>query len=738
MRVVFALILTLLAIFALTAVVLTRIGSTAGSSPPQPKFTPAAPVFAGRDACARCHEDQVALWRGSHHDLAMDVADEETVLGDFDDATLEHDGTMTTFLRRDGRFVVRTAGPDGAPAEYEVTHTFGVTPLQQYLVPFPGGRYQVLTVAWDTRHEDAGGQRWFDLYPDETIDHDDELHWTGLNQNWNFMCAECHSTNLEKGYDASADAYHTTWSEIDVSCEACHGPGSEHVRRADAGLAASGADSGLTIRLKDDDGGVWIFEPGSPTATRSVSRRSNLQVDACGRCHARRSVTRDDYVHGRPLLETHRPSLLVEPLYHADGQIREEVYVWGSFIQSRMHAAGVTCSDCHESHAATLRAPGNALCLQCHRPEVFDTPAHHFHAAGEPGSFCVDCHMPERTYMQVDPRRDHSLRVPRPDLSVRLGTPDACTMCHADRPASWAAAAVADWYGPERRAGPHYGEAIDAGRTGAPGAPERLARLAGDREHAGIVRATALDLLARYPGPAAIAAAAAAGDDADPLVRAAALTALRDVAPRDRLAVALPRLDDPVRGVRIEAARVLAGVPDDLLTADQRRSVAVGIEDYLAAERVNADRPESHLNAGVVLTDAGRHAEAEAEYRTALRLAPAFVEATVNLVDLYRVLGRDAEGERILRDAIARAPDAPVLEHVLGLLLVRAGRRDEALPALGRATALGPQIPRYAYVYAVALNETGRRAEAVAVIEEALRRHPGDGDLAGLRAELTR
>jgi Flp pilus assembly protein TadD len=675
----------------------------------------------------------------------MQPATSETVLGDFDDAEITAHGTTSTFFRRDDRFWVRTDGPDGALHEYAIDHVFGVTPLQQYLVAFPGGRYQVLPLCWDTRSETDGGQRWFHLYEAEeaagAIDHADPLHWTGIYQNWNYVCAECHSTDLRRNYDLAADRYDTTWAEIDVSCEACHGPGSRHVAWARA--AADGADTGayadlgLTVRLKDDDGGSWIMDPATGTAERSPARASHAQVEACARCHARRTPI-GEYEHGRPLLDTHRLSLLEERLYHADGQIRDEVYVYGSFLQSRMHRAGVTCSDCHDPHTGRVIAPGNVLCSQCHQPSRFDTPEHHFHDPDGAGASCVECHMPERTYMVVDPRRDHSIRVPRPDLSVALGTPNACNGCHDDRTAAWAAEAVVAWYGADRRREPHFGTALHAGRRGGPGADQALADLADDPEQPGIARATALTLLARSPSPRTASAVRRGLRDADPLVRAAAAGAMAMVPPEERADALVPLLDDPVKLVRLQAADVLADVPPASLAPDQREAVDRGVTEYVQAELASADRPEAHLNTGVMVARRGMLEAAESAYRAAIRLDPGRAEPYVNLADLYRMTGRDEDGERVLRDALDVVRDPAVVHHALGLVLVRRGETADAVVALGEAARLDPDDPRLSFVHAIALDSAGRRAEGLRVLEETLERHPYDRDTLVALATMNR
>ena len=475
-----------------------------GRSAPADSPRPAA-SYVGRATCASCHESEAALWSGSHHDLALQEPTEEAVLGDFDGATLTHFGTTATFFERDGRLFARTESAGGDLADFEIAYTLGAHPLQQYLVEFPGGRYQALGIAWDSRPLSEGGQRWFHLYPDAEIGPDDPLHWTQPAHNWNYMCAECHSTGLQKGYDPVAKVYETTWSEIDVSCEACHGPGSSHVAWAeetarDGGVPTPGADgSWLSAGLADPDRG-WAFGTAARVATRTAPLASNEEVETCAQCHARRAILEDGRVAGRPLMDTHEPSLLHEGLYYADGQILDEVYVYGSFAQSRMYRAGVTCSDCHDPHSLDLRATGNALCSRCHLASQYDAPSHHFHPAESPGAQCVECHMPERTYMVVDPRRDHSLGIPRPDLSQLVGSPTACNGCHTEESVEWAAQVLEGWFGSTAERRKHFGEAIHAGRIGGPGADTALVALALDGSEPAIARATALSLLSRYPG----------------------------------------------------------------------------------------------------------------------------------------------------------------------------------------------------------------------------------------------
>jgi tetratricopeptide (TPR) repeat protein len=686
----------------------------------------------GREACVRCHEKEDGLWRGSHHDLAMQRPDATTVLGNFENATFAYHGVTSTFFRKDGRFLVRTDGPDGKLHEYEIAYTFGVFPLQQYLIAFPGGRYQALNVCWDTRPAAEGGQRWFHLYPNENVDFRDVFHWTGPYQNWNFMCAECHSTNLQRGYHPEDDRYLTTFSEIDVSCEACHGPGSAHVSWGDAVKEgrAKGDDprNGMVVSLKDPaQKASWDFDMKRGIAARSVARTSWTELVTCARCHARRSVVSGDYAYGKPLLDTHRPALLDEALYYADGQIEDEVYEYGSFLQSRMYRAGVTCSDCHDPHSLKVRVAPDTTCSACHLQERFATPSHHFHKPGSKGASCVECHMPARKYMVVHARRDHGFKVPRPDLSLSMGTPNACTRCHADHPVKWAADTAAKWW-PGLAKRRQFAEALDAGRRSLPGAESRLVRLAGDTEETAIVRATAVSLLAARLSMASLPAVEAALKDPDPLLRMAGLAAMPALPPADRVRLAAPLLADPVLTVRIDAARPLAVVPPELLSAPQHAALEAALAEYRESQAVVADRAEGHANLGGLHAERGELEAAEREYRAAIRLNRWFAPAYVSLAEVMRLAGRETEAQRVLRAGIDVSPQSPDLYHALGLSLAREKRIAEALVPLERAADLGKADPRNAYVFAVALHDAGQGERALAALRKSHDAHPTDRD----------
>ncbi|WP_246533167.1 ammonia-forming cytochrome c nitrite reductase subunit c552 [Pseudomonas lalucatii] len=681
------------------------------------------PGFVGSQACAGCHREQFQAWQGSQHARAMQHATTETVLGDFTGATFSYAGVESRFYRRDGKFFVHTDGPDGRLDEFEIRYTFGVEPLQQYLVEFPDGRLQALSIAWDGRPASAGGQRWFHLYPDEQVGYRDELHWTRPAQNWNFMCADCHSTNLRKGYEAEADRFASSWSEISVGCEACHGPGSNHLQWARG--EGETTHKGLALLLDERRGVGWRRTIEQLTASRDTPLRESKEQQVCAQCHSRRSQLAEGYHAGKQLLDHYSPALLESGLYHVDGQQREEVFISASFEQSRMHAAGVTCSDCHEPHGQKLRVQGNALCGQCHSPDYFDSAAHHFHPAGSAGVQCVDCHMPQTTYMVIDPRRDHSLRIPRPDLSVSLGTPNACNDCHKERSAEWAAQAIRRHHPQPAEGNQRFAVAWSAAEKNVPGAAAALARLLTDPAQPALVRASSAARLGAQARHVDRLALRESLGDSSPLVRRAVISSLEWLPAGERGEWLAPLLSDPVRSVRSEAARLLADVP---LPQAQKKTFERALGEYEAQLRLNADRAEARSELARLRRRQGREEEAVEQLEAAIRLDALYQPAYLEIADLHRSAGRESQAEAVLRQGLAMRPQGALLHYSLGLGLVRQQRSKEALKHLRHANILAPDDPRYAFALALAL-QSRFPERALSTVEEALGKNPQDLDL---------
>jgi tetratricopeptide (TPR) repeat protein len=711
--------------------------SSAGRAPQRIQH----PDFVGAQVCGQCHAAELKAWTGSHHQRSMLEATAESMLGDFADARFERGGVEVRFFKRDGRFFVRADGPDGKPGDYEIAYTFGVTPLQQYLVAFPGGRLQVLPLAWDSRPAAQGGQRWFHLYANEQITRSDQLHWTGIYQNWNLQCAECHSTNLRKNYSQITNSYSTTFTEVNVACEACHGPGARHVAWATGPKPSStpaDREKGLAISLRSRWQQAWQFiNPDAKSAQRDNAAPQSV-MNVCGHCHARRSTIVEQAPSGQALEITHLPSLPSPPAYFADGQQNDEVYVWESFRQSRMFQKGVTCMDCHEPHSLKLRVEGNSVCGHCHNAETYDSGKHHNHGARSAGAQCVNCHMPQRNYMTVDPRRDHFIRVPRPDISAAVGSPDACTSCHNGKDQQWAAAAMDGWYGKTWRDRPSDALAMHAGAVHGPTALPELLAIAKDRARPANVRAAALSQAQAHARRESYADLPSYLDDPEPLVRIAALGWVGRLAPQQRASIAGRLLGDPTRAVRITAASALAGLPDGMFPDPLRSARVHALQEYANSLALNADWPASNVERGNLQASRGQLDDARKSYQRALALDPQFAGGYVNLADLERRVGNESEAEAVLRRGLALLPRAADLRHALGLTLVRRGARDEALGELAAAADGAADNARYTYVYAVALQSAGQRDDALRYLEAFSARHPLDVDVLGALVSLNR
>lgn len=711
------------------------------------------PTFLGNKACAGCHESQVKDWTGSHHDLAMQEANADTVLGDFDNATFVYEGVTTTFFKKAGGYWVNTDNEKGELTDYPVAYVFGVYPLQQLLLPTKKDRLHALSVAWDSRNESEGGQRWYHIYEDhEPVTAESPLHWTGVYHNWNSRCAECHSTNVVKAYDAKTRSYETTYDQIDVGCESCHGPGSGHVslmaaqgqgqtkapsaKTPNSGLAngrskgqstrPSAADMGFELALAAR--GQWVRAMDENIAHRSTPLDNTIQADNCGRCHSRRA-TLGDYHYGQSLLDTHRLSVLESPLYWHDGQIRDEVYVYGSFMQSKMARVGVVCSNCHNPHSNELIAQGNGVCTQCHKPETYDAGTHHRHAVSSSGSACVNCHMPSQIYMGVDARRDHSMRIPRPDISLSTGSPNACTQCHTDQSDSWAYDALRDWGVEGDVKTLKQVRARFAADRGDVRALPTLEAIVSDDSESALLRASVVEQLSNLGAPALPNMSAMLLREDDPVLRTSAVRALRGLPPAQRFLMLRPFIQDPILSVRMEVAQVLAGLPETELRPKDIASLQPLFEEYLNVQNDHLDMPSVQLQLANFWTDRGNAAKAEAALREALVLNDQLEPAIVNLVDLLRRDARNDDASKLLSDAVMRIPDSGTLWFSQGLHYIRLGDTEAGLASLKEAAALEEEGSRHRYVYAVALNDTGDKVAAMKTLESVNASHPGQPDI---------
>lgn len=701
--------------------------------------------FVGSEVCVSCHRAEAEKWARSHHAQSMQKADRSAVLGDFDNAVFDDGVTNASFTTSRKRFWVETDGASGTRQRYEVKYTFGVYPLQQYLVDFPGGRLQALPIAWDARPRELGGQRWFHLNAGEKVTHIDALHWTKRFYNWNNMCASCHSTNLQKNYDTASNQFDSKWSEVNVACEACHGAGANHVAWTKGGnqrqklSPEQSRRKGFVADFSNFNAARWQFDGSSAVARKDSADGDG---DICFGCHARRTALIEPPEIGAAFSDNYEPALLDERLYHVDGQIKDEVFEYGSFLQSKMHRAGVGCVDCHDAHSLSLHRSGNELCTGCHRKTTFDTPQHHRHE-DKMATLCVSCHMPTMTYMGVDVRRDHSFRIPEPHLTTRFGVPNACNACHGDKTAEWAARTTLSWHGSKeasKSAPARLAEALHAARNRADGAVGLLASIVTDSSVSDIARATAIAELAHFSASTADEAILKGVRDESPLVRAAAASASRNLNPKDRLAAVGPLLHDDMRAVRVNAARSLLDVPVEW-GADEhlRKAFDAARLELIRTEKASAETPESQLNLANIYLREGETLLAHDALQHAIRLDRNFVPALVNLADLYSQnerLGSADEAESLLRSAIEADPRAAAPVYALAMSRIRKGDRREGVKLLAKAVELAPDVARYSYVYGLALVEQNRLDEAASVLERAYSFAPNDRTLLTALAKL--
>ncbi|QFT12564.1 tetratricopeptide repeat protein [Vibrio sp. THAF190c] len=678
--------------------------------------------YVGSEACIDCHAGQVEAWQGSHHDMAMKHADKTSVLGDFDDVRVMHEGKENRFFQKGKEYWVNIEGHDGQFHDYKISYTFAFEPLQQYMVEFDDGRVQLIPFAWDSRTSEAGGQRWFHLYPDTT--NTDEFYWTNSGQNWNFMCADCHSTNLQKNYDAEQNRYQTTWSEINVGCEACHGPASDHIdmaNKSESGEAQSigvsfdaashyGFDRDLSKAVKE-----WVYQEGNTTLQPKDIIHTN-QVQTCAQCHSRRTQLNEtgDHVKGS-FFDKYRLSLISPELYYHDGQIYDEDYVYGSFLQSAMAEKGVTCTNCHDPHTAQLKIAEEAVCSQCHIASEYTPEKHTFHQAGTEASKCTTCHMPETTYMQVDPRRDHSWHVPRPDISQHIDTPNVCTSCHEDKTDQWADAQIGKWFPESKyRNQQHFAVAFYADAIGHRGAVDALAYSSQDSSLSNIIRASSLERMAGNTGQNTLISLARAIKHDNEMIRLGAVAGSSGYEFSDRWQILEPLLTDSVLSVRSEAAGALVRYWREMNPL-QKDIIKPALAEYIEIQEFNADRGFGRTNLGNVYRDLGQHDKAIEYYQGAIKIEPYFENSYANLADLYRAMGDETKAMATLKQGIEAQPKSSVLPYSAGLAALRGKDYVQARAYLKQAAEMADTNPQYWYVYGLSLEQVDVLASARAL-----------------------
>ncbi len=652
--------------------------------------------FVGAESCAKCHQKEFHEWNNSHHDLAMQLADSTTILADFNNTSFTHNGVKSSFFKKGKEYFVNTEGEDGSYQDFKVVYTFGISPLQQYIVEFPNGEYNCLLTAWDTEKN-----IWFYLQPDLEIKHDEWINWSGGSQRWNTMCADCHSTDVKKNYNLETGTYKTTFSEINVACESCHGPASEHVSFYE--------DSKNLVA----DGAV----PPELYMNREMS--SEELVDKCARCHARRTTLTPYFDYKGTFADHFFARLLEDPLYESDGQIRDEVYVYGSFIQSKMYEEGVSCKDCHNVHSLKLKEEGNDLCLSCHTPN-YNTESHHFHPVSSKGSLCINCHMDGKLYMGNDYRRDHSFRIPRPDQSVTYNTPNACNKCHEDKSAAWAANIIRDKFGPDRA--DHFSDHLLKGYAGEQDAFKKVFT---NRSYPDIARATALGRFADSP----ISYEEALNltlylNDTSVFVRNETIRSLERIAVPEFSEHVVPLLRDSIRAIRISAAHYFHTLSTDLVKESEAFKKAT--KEYETELYTNSDFPAGLNQLGVYEQGRANAEKAMTYYQKAIEEDSYNNRARMNLALLYYQQGRIEDTEILYLKVLEQEPDFSYVHYMLGLLYNETGNTEKALLYLSKATSLDPPNQNAFYNYALLLQQQKNNKASIEITNKGLALFPFD------------
>ena len=663
--------------------------------------------YVGEANCVSCHEKENDLWKGSHHDLAMQIANDSTILGDFNNVKTVIDDVKYHFYKQDEKFLVQINEIDGTEKVYEINYAFGVTPLQQYLVDFDKGKKQVLRVTWDTVKN-----KWFHQYAGDRINTHDWLHWTKTAQNWNTMCAECHSTNLKKNYFVEKDSFHTTYSYINVSCEMCHGPGENHVNWANS-------------------------DPKDKNYQILNGRTQQEQVNLCAPCHARRSKLTENLTPGKYFEDQYMIQTIGTNYYHADGQINEEDYVFGSFMQSMMYANKVKCSDCHDMHSMQLKFDGNTLCAQCHVNTTYDTKKHHFHEENTEASLCINCHMTGKNYMGNDFRRDHSFRVPRPDQSVKYDTPNACKGCHEKESDQWAADWIIKWYGPNRR--DHYSDALIMSSQNNLNDEQRkeLDNFINDLKYPAIVRATVINNL-NYLNNEQFEALLISLKDSSALVRYNALLKFRALPMQDRMSIVLKHINDTTKLVRIGAAQLVIGFDDNTLSEVDKNNFTKSKSELETMLYTNADFSTGRLQLGDYFLQNNDVRTAIKHYEVALQKDSLLLPVYSNLATAYSMTGNNDKAISVLESWMLLESDNGRPYYLRGLLYFELKKDEKAVVDLNTAVKLNARDTRSMYNLATYYFQNKALSKAELIINKALKIDPENQDFKYLLALIYR
>lgn len=659
--------------------------------------------YVGDESCKKCHETEHQDWKKSDHYMAMLLPGDSTVLGDFNNVTFTADGVTSRFFKKANKFYINTEGDDGKNHDFEVKYIFGYKPLQQYLIQFPGGRLQVPRLSWD-----VDKKKWFNQYAGQKIASHDWLHWTQNSQNWNTMCASCHSTNLHKNYDHKTDTYKTSYSIINVSCESCHGPAKQHIDYVKASdYPSRNKIIGSYLKLGKKSGQLE-------------------QIITCAPCHARSSEISANHIESSDIMDNYIPQIPSTEFFYADGQVKEEDYIYTSFLQSKMFSYGVKCNDCHNPHSTRLKRIGNQTCVACHSPKKYDVETHTFHTSGK-GTECVNCHMPGKLYMGNDLRHDHSFRVPRPDLSVTYGTPNACSNCHANQSNKVLANAVVKWYGPNRKY--HFADDLIPGSKLDENSEAHLTKLVEDKTVPDIIKATAIFYLGSIQTQSSLNTILASIQSKDSQVRYRVLRSLANFPSSSWIAVVGPSLSDKVRAVRIAAADLYITIPKEQIPGQYIESFSLAQKELKHLLEYQTDFAVGNVMMADYYLKLKDYDNAEKFYWKGLQKDNQANYALLNLSAIYNVQGKNDKSLEVLEKARKNDPNNERIYYNLALLYNEMNNKTEAEKQFAKAVELKSNNPRVYYNYGLMLNQRGNSKDTENILKKGIVINPSASEL---------
>jgi hypothetical protein len=693
--------------------------------------------YTGSDSCASCHQDEYAAWKRALHLQMTKPIGEARVLGDFSDgASLAAHGRSYRMEARDGAYFITVSHRGREPERFRVEYTLGAKRFQGYLSTLSDGRIYVLPAFWHVE-----GRRWIDwkeITPVPDSDHD-------LRQIWNITCFNCHATNLVKNFDVASKAYATSWTEMGIGCEACHGPGSAHIGLMEEWEKTPASKPAYDRSSTNRELGrlLRVFSP------RTADRRTVF--DSCSYCHGNKNNVFVGFSPGDAYEDYALPFLVSQPIpdtdpqgeFWPDGRPNRFNRPQALMLSGCFEKSDITCTSCHVGHGSrhehSLKVavrdangvtlpPSDGLCTQCHTTGALgasgaggapgapgatgasgatsatgasgaDWTAHTHHPAESPGSRCIECHMSDVNWRLLIRRRDHTFAAPVPEMTATYGVPNACTTCHDSRSPEWAAAVMDRWYGDgaRRREAMRLADTMYEAGAGNRSVLRALGGYAVDRTGSPVVRASAVEFIGRLAGTFAASRSTGGSqtsfEGAPSPPAASAGGTQRPVAPEvfDRaLYVAIGAASDPEPMVRATAVRTLGLLGDDRAVPP----LVARLVDRARTVRVTA--AESLLLLGVAALEGSPGqalSRAQDEYADSLASFPDVADrhASIGWLEIRR--GRDREAARALKTAIDLDSAHPRPRVLLGVLAARAGRLEEALDAWRAVRRTHPQYP---------------------------------------------